>query len=111
LKVIDLLNKFDKIKTRNYFLIAGVAFLLFVVIASVFNVATDLIEIKEIGTQYTSIFWKDFSISYLTMLGIFIVVYSPFRSSFSLTNIYLIVSLRIRSMEPIRTLSTVSGIS
>jgi len=60
LKVIDLLNKFDKIKTRNFFLIAGIAFLLFIVIAGVFNVATQIIEINEIGEQYTSIFWKNF---------------------------------------------------
>jgi len=75
LKVIDLLNKFDKIKTRNFFLIAGVAFLLFIIIASGFNMATQVIEISEIGEQYTSVFWKDLAVEYTTMLGIFIIVY------------------------------------
>ena len=75
MKVIDLLNKFDKIKTRNFFLIAGVAFLLLIAIASVFGAGTQLIEINEIGEQYTSIYWRDLAINYLTMLGIFIVVF------------------------------------
>lgn len=75
MKVIDVLNKFDKIKTRNFFLIAGIAFLLFILIAGAFDVATQLMEINEIGQQYTSIFWRDLTVEYLTMVGIFIVVY------------------------------------
>ena len=47
MKVIDLLNKFDKIKTRNFFLIAGVSFLLLIAISRLLFIISHIIALKR----------------------------------------------------------------
>ena len=75
LKILDILDKFDKMKTRTFFLTAGIVFLVAILVAITFNFNIEFLEISEIGEQYTSIFWTNFFIEYATMLGIFVFLF------------------------------------
>jgi len=75
LKILDLLDRLDKIKTKNYFLIAGIIFLVAIFVLTAFNMSTQIIEIREIGESYTSFYWKNQLVNKLTMLFIFVIVY------------------------------------
>ncbi|MBQ7668981.1 MAG: UPF0182 family protein [Clostridia bacterium] len=75
MKILDLLDKLDKMKTKNYFLTAGIIFLVAIFIVTSFNIVTQVIEIREIGENYTSVYWKNQLVNILTMLFIFVVVY------------------------------------
>jgi len=75
LKILDILDKFDKMKTRTFFIVAAVAFLVAIAIGVTFNFNIELLEINEIGEQYTSIFWTNFFVEYATMLMIFLVIF------------------------------------
>ncbi len=75
MKILDLLDKLDKMKTKNFFLTAGIIFLVLIFVATAFNMVTQIIEIREIGEIYTGIYWKNQLINKLTMLFIFVVVY------------------------------------
>lgn len=75
MKILDILDKFDKMKTRTFFIVAAVVFLVAVAIGITFNFNIELLEIGEIGEQYTSIFWTNFFIEYATMLIIFLITF------------------------------------
>ena len=75
MKILDILDKFDKMKTRTFFLTAGIVFLVAILVAITFNFNIEFLEISEIGEQYTSIFWTNFFIEYATMLGIFVFLF------------------------------------
>ena len=68
LKILDILDKFDKMKTRTFFIVAAVAFLVAVAIGVTFNFNIELLEINEIGEQYTSIFWTNFFVKYANFM-------------------------------------------
>ena len=75
MKILDWLDRGDKTKLRKYFVYVGIAFLVIVALGSIFQINTELIEINEIGEQYTSVYWTNLIVKYLTMLGAFAVIY------------------------------------
>lgn len=101
-KILDLLDKLDKMKTRTFFMFAAIIFLVAVIIAVAFNFNIELLEINEIGEQYTSIFWTNFFVKYSTMIVIFLIVFL----SLYLTNGIIIRNLKKffkdEGKEPVR---------
>ena len=47
MKILDILDKFDKMKTRTFFIVAAVAFLVAVAIGVTFNFNIELLEINS----------------------------------------------------------------
>ena len=74
--IFNLFDKSDKNKIRKGFIAGGVAFLLVIAVITFFQIRTQILEISEIGTQYTSIYWTNMMVKYLTMLGAFVVIYA-----------------------------------
>jgi len=75
MKIIDWFSKGDKNRIRKSFIAAGILFLAVILLVSVFQINIELIEINEIGEQYTSIYWINLAVKYLTMLGAFIIIF------------------------------------
>ena len=59
MKIIDWFSKGDKNKFRKSFIFAGVAFLIVATLISVFQINIELLEINEIGKEYTSVYWTN----------------------------------------------------
>lgn len=102
MKILDILDKFDKMKTRTFFIVAAVTFLVAIAIGVTFNFNIELLEISEIGEQYTSIFWTNFFIEYTTMLLTFFIIFLALY----LTNGIIIKNLKKffkdENKEPVR---------
>lgn len=76
MKILDWFSKGDKNKMRKCFIFAGIIFLFVVALISVFQINIELLEINEIGEQYTSVYWTNLIVKYLTMLGAFIIIFT-----------------------------------
>lgn len=75
MKILDWFNKSDKNKIRKLFIAGAIAFLIVAVLVTVFQINIELLEIKEIGSQYTSIYWTNLIVEYITMAVAFVIIF------------------------------------
>lgn len=102
MKIVDWFSKGDKNKIRKGFIFAGVAFLIIVALISVFQINIELLEIKEIGANYTSIYWTNLIIKYITMLGAFIVIFGFTYFTNRVISKNLLKFFKEENVEPIK---------
>ena len=70
MKIFEWFDRGDKNKIRKMFVIGAIAFLAIVILGTIFQINIDLVEIKEIGTQYTSIYWTNLIVKYERLIAI-----------------------------------------
>lgn len=102
MKIFEWFDRGDKNKIRKLFVVAAIAFLILVVLGTIFQINIDILEIKEIGTQYTSIYWTNLIVKYLTMLVAFIIIFAVTFVTNNVISKNLLKFFEEENVEPIK---------
>jgi len=102
MKIFDWFSKGDKNKIRKSFLFAGIAFLVIVALISVFQINIELLEINEIGKEYTSVYWTNLIIKYVTMLGAFVIIFGFTYFTNKVISKNLLKFFKDENVEPVK---------
>lgn len=100
--IFNLFDKSDKNKIRKGFLIGAILFLIVIALITFFQIRTQILEISEIGAQYTSIYWTDMMVKYLMMLGAFVVIYAVTYLTNKVISSNLLKFFAEENVEPIK---------
>ena len=102
MKIFEWFDRGDKNKIRKMFIIGAIAFLAIVILGTIFQINIDLLEIKEIGSQYTSIYWTNLIVKYATMLVAFIVIFIVTFITNNVISKNLLKFFKEENVEPIK---------
>ena len=100
--ISKLFDKGDKNKIRKGFIIGGVVFFVVIALLTFFQIRTQVLEISEIGEQYTSIYWTNMIVKYLTMLGAFVIIYAVTYLTNKVISKNLLKFFKEENVEPIK---------
>lgn len=102
MKIFEWFDRGDKNKIRKMFIIGAIAFLAIVILGTIFQINIDLLEIKEIGSQYTSIYWTNLIVKYATMLVAFVVIFIVTFITNNVISKNLLKFFKEENVEPIK---------
>lgn len=102
MKIFDWFSKGDKNKIRKGFIFAGIAFLVIVTLVSIFQINIELLEINEIGEQYTSVYWTNLLVKYITMLIAFVIIFIAACITNTVISKNLLKFFKEENVEPVK---------
>lgn len=90
-KVVDVVDRDKQKKLRKWIIIAAVVLFLVLIISPLYHYIMEYWQIKEIGPQYTSVFWTNILAKVLTQTVGFILIFAVL-----LINVFILRQLAVK---------------